>query len=62
MAVNYNVLEKVSSQILELFKKACRVIEAHSQPLETLHIRPTLEDLKQDWKNARDALKAYKEA
>lgn len=45
-----------------LFEKACRVTEAHSQPLETLSVRPTLSDLAADWVAAQAARKAYKDA
>jgi len=45
--------------ILPLFEKACRVIAAHSQPLETLSVRPTLAELKQDWAAAQQARDAY---
>jgi hypothetical protein len=45
-----------------LFHKACRVTEAHSQPLETLSVRPTLADLEADWTAVRAAGKAYKDA
>jgi ABC-type multidrug transport system ATPase subunit len=42
-----------------LFEKACRVTEAHSQPLETLSVRPTLGDLETDWAGAQAARKEY---
>ncbi len=58
--INYSELGSAANQILGLFKKACRVIEAHSQPLETLSIRPTLEELKEDWKQGQDALEISK--
>lgn len=45
-----------------LFHKACRVTEAHSQPLETLSVRPTLADLQADWTAVQAARKAYKDA
>ncbi|HMJ05261.1 MAG TPA: AAA family ATPase, partial [Chthoniobacterales bacterium] len=45
--------------ILPLFEKACRVMSAHSQPLETLAIRPTLAELKTDWSAAQQARDAY---
>lgn len=45
-----------------LFHKACRVTEAHSQPLETLSVRPTLADLEADWAALQDARTAYMEA
>jgi len=45
--------------ILPLYAKACRIMTAHSQPLETLNVRPTLAELKTDWKGACDARDAY---
>ncbi len=45
--------------ILPLFEKACRVTTAHSQPLETLSVRSTLAELKQDWTVAQQARNAY---
>lgn len=45
--------------IFSLFEKACRIMTAHSQPLETLAIRPTLVDLKTDWSAAQQARDAY---
>jgi hypothetical protein len=42
-----------------LFEKACRIMTAHSQPLETLAIRPTLPDLKKDWSAAQQARDGY---
>jgi len=45
--------------ILSTFEKACRMMPGHSQPLETLSIRPTLADLKDDWKKLQDARNAY---
>ena len=45
--------------ISRVFKKACRVTDAHSQPLETLGSQPTLQDLKNDWKEAQEARSAY---
>jgi hypothetical protein len=45
--------------ILPLFAKACRIMPAHSQPLETLAIRPTLVDLRADWSAAQQARDAY---
>ncbi len=44
-----------------LFKKACRVTEAHSQPLETLSVRPTLTELEADWRRLQAALKDYRD-
>ena len=48
--------------ILRLFEKACRIMTAHSQPLETLTVRPTLAELKKDWAEAQQARDAYRKA
>ena len=48
--------------IFPLFEKACRIITAHSQPLETLSVRPTLAELKQDWAEAQKARDAHQKA
>jgi len=45
--------------ILPLFEKACRIMTAHSQPLETLAVRPTLLELKTDWAAGHQARDAY---
>lgn len=45
-----------------LFEKACRVTEAHSQPLETLSVRPTVADLETDWAAVQAARNAYNQA
>jgi hypothetical protein len=43
----------------EIFTKACRITDAHSQPAETLNIRPTLDDLRADYQRAMNARTAY---
>jgi hypothetical protein len=43
-----------------LFEKACRSMPDHSQPLETLSVRPTLNELKDDWQKAQSARAAYR--
>jgi hypothetical protein len=45
--------------IMALYKKACRVISAHSQPLETLGVRPTLDDLRNEWKAGMNARNVF---
>ncbi len=37
------------TEITEVFDQACRAIESHSQPLETLGALPTLDELAADW-------------
>jgi hypothetical protein len=45
--------------ILPIFNKCCRFMPGHSQPLETLGIRVTIDELKEDWRSAQEALKTY---
>jgi hypothetical protein len=52
-------LQQTIAVVLGLWEKACRIIEAHSQPLETLNIRPSLDQLKQDWADLQAARDAY---
>jgi hypothetical protein len=45
--------------ILPGFEKACRATEAHSQPLETLAVRPKLDDLRKDWEMLQKGREEY---
>jgi len=42
-----------------MFDKACRFIGGHSQPAEQLNVRPTLQELEDDWAKLQDARRAY---
>ena len=55
-------LETAVSKILPIFEKACRIMEGHSQPLETLAVRPPLSELKQDWEDLQTARQEYLDA
>jgi hypothetical protein len=57
--INVEQLATARATILDLFEKACRIMSGHSQPLETLAIRVSLSELRQDWDNARAARDAY---
>ena len=50
------------AKIVPIFEKACRVMEGHSQPLETLAVRPALSELKQDWQDLQAARQEYLDA
>lgn len=52
-------LQAATGVIGPIFERACRIMEGHSQPLETLSIRPTLEELEKDWAELRAALDTY---
>ena len=49
-------------KILPIFEKACRVMEGHSQPLETLAVRPALSELREDWAALQAARQEYADA
>lgn len=59
--IHVDRLEALRTTVLPLFEKACRITEAHSQPLETLGSRPTLADFETDWRTAQEALRIYKD-
>lgn len=68
--VRMTVLDKIKTQalgpaigvVVPIFERACRYIAAHSQPLETLNVRPSLSDLESDWAALQTALKTYQDA
>lgn len=57
--INFADLEAAVAAINPIFEDCCRYIGSHSQPLETLNVRPTLNTLKTDWKTIQDARDAY---
>jgi ATPase subunit of ABC transporter with duplicated ATPase domains len=52
-------LQAAIDAIVPIFEKACRVMEGHSQPLESLGVVPSIDDAKKDWAQLRDAREAY---
>ncbi|MGV3518546.1 AAA family ATPase [Luteitalea sp.] len=52
-------IDAATSVVLPIFESACRITDAHSQPLETLNIKPTLDELKRDYAALDAARKAY---
>lgn len=54
-----DALKIATEAIVPVYERACRAIEAHSQPLATLNVRPTLEALRTDWSIVQKALKDY---
>ena len=57
--INFGGLEASVSVIYPIYEDCCRNIGSHSQPLETLNVRPTLTMLKTDWQKVLDARNAY---
>ena len=52
-------LKEAVDVIMPIFEKACRYMPGHSQPTDTLGVRPTLEELQRDWMDLQQALKRY---
>jgi len=52
-------LPAAAKAIQAVFEKCCRVIASHSQPLPTLGIRPSLDELKEDWASLQKAREEY---
>lgn len=52
-------LQEAIDTINPIFEKACRVMDGHSQPLESLGHAPTLEEAEEDWKALTQARDTY---
>jgi hypothetical protein len=52
-------LEDAVKIINAIYEDCCRYIGSHSQPMETLNVRPTLETLKTDWRKVQDCRESY---
>jgi energy-coupling factor transporter ATP-binding protein EcfA2 len=59
--INVGDLQESMAAIMPVFEKSCRYIASHSQPLETQGIRPTLDELKDDYDNVLKARAPHKE-
>ena len=47
--INTTKLGEIIPEVTDVFEEACRYIDAHSQPLVTLGVSPTLAGLEQRW-------------
>ena len=54
-----DLLEETTRSVLPIFEKACRITDAHSHPLETLGIKPSLDELKEDWVTLQRTRREY---
>jgi energy-coupling factor transporter ATP-binding protein EcfA2 len=54
-------LPQVIGAVSSVFDDACRFTEAHSQPIATLGVAPTLEGLEADWSKLQEARKLHQE-
>lgn len=57
--INFGGLEAAVSVIYPIYEDCCRYVASHSQPLESLNVRPTLETLQADWKMIQDMRDGY---
>ena len=48
--------------VVAVFADACRYTEAHSQPLASLSVAPTVQGLNDDWAKLQESQKAYRSA
>jgi hypothetical protein len=57
--INFAELEAAVAVIHPLFEDCCRYIGSHSQPMETLNVRPDLATLKADWGKIQQVRTTY---
>ena len=60
--IKVGALQAATEAICPVFEDCCRYMESHSQPLETLNVRPTLATFKADLRKVMDARDAYLQA
>ena len=51
--IKVSVLKETIETVKSVFEDACRYIEAHSQPLPSLSVAPTLTQLEEDWQTLK---------
>jgi recombinational DNA repair ATPase RecF len=61
-AIKVGQLQTTIDVIYPIWEKANRYTTAHSQPLGTLGVRPSISELKQDWTDLQQALRQYEES
>jgi recombinational DNA repair ATPase RecF len=61
-SIKIRELQKAIDVIYPIWEQANRYTTAHSQPLGTLGVRPSLSELRQDWTDLQQALKEYEDA
>ena len=57
--IKYDRLQTACTKTFDIFEECCRKIASHSQPTETLNVKPTLDDLKNDWQALQDVRQDY---
>lgn len=58
-SIKYDKLQEACTKTFEIFENCCRKIASHSQPTETLNVKPTLDDLKADWSALQEVRNRY---
>jgi hypothetical protein len=58
--INVAKLQDSITAMMPVFEKTCRYIASHSQPMETQGIRPTLDELKNDYDMVLKAREPHK--
>jgi hypothetical protein len=53
--IKHDRLKPAIDVVNPIYEKCCRQIVSHSQPIETLNIRPTLSEFKEDWQSIQEA-------
>lgn len=59
-SIKIGKLPEAIEVVNDIFVVACGYTEAHSQPLPTLGVAPTLEGLEQDWERLQEARRVYR--
>ena len=57
--IKSNALPAAIQTVVKVYEDACRYIEAHSQPLATQGLIPTLAELEKDWATLQQCQKDY---
>lgn len=58
-AVNAERLPAAIAVLKPIFDKCCDILTGHSHALETLNVRPKLDEFKSEWQSLQDARAAY---
>ena len=60
--IKVSILDTTIETVSSIFSDACGYIDAHSQPLPTLGVAPTLPQLQDDWGKLKECRSAYQKA
>lgn len=60
--IKFIALPQTTEIVLRIFDDACRYTDSHSQPLPTLGVAPSLQQLEEDWETLQKCRKQYLKA